>query len=67
MKRWVLKTAWRTVYPVLRDWLNERALRLPASTKLRLAKRLGLEPDQIDAVEAALRVAVLDALDEWKP
>jgi len=43
----------------LRKWLEERALRLPASKRKQIAETLHIEEELVEAVEEAIRAEVI--------
>jgi len=43
----------------LRKWLEERALRLPASQRKKIADTLHVEEEVVEAVEEAIRAEVI--------
>jgi hypothetical protein len=67
MKSWVQQWAWRSLYPVVRAWLEERALRLPRATRQWIAKRAGVEESVVEAIEADVREFVLHELERFQP
>ncbi len=67
MRQTLLRWAWQAIKPTLRQWLDERALRLPAHQRDALALRLRLPVQTIEQVENALRQMVLYRLERWNP
>ncbi len=67
MKQTILRWAWSALKPTLIRWLNERALRLPASQRDALAQRLRVPVQTVEQVESALRQVVLYRLERWNP
>jgi len=43
----------------LRRWLEERALRLPASQRKKIAETLHIEEELVEAVEEAIRAEII--------
>ncbi|MFN3689966.1 MAG: hypothetical protein ACK4UU_03465 [Fimbriimonadales bacterium] len=67
MKQTILRWAWGVLKPTLMQWLNERALRLPAHQRDALAQRLRVPVQTIEQVETALRQVILHRLERWEP
>jgi predicted nucleic acid-binding OB-fold protein len=47
----------------LRKWLEERALRLPVSERKKIAQRLRVDEELVQAVEEAIVIEVIRRLD----
>jgi hypothetical protein len=56
-----------TIKPLLTEWLEERALRLPASERARLARQLQVDVQVVESLEATIRERVLNAIRSWNP
>ncbi len=67
MKRSLIRWLWRTILPVLSEWLEQRALRLPQAQRERLARQLHIDRRTIETIEDALREFVLRELQAWQP
>lgn len=67
MRQTILRWAWRQFKPTLLQWLNERALRLPAHQRDALAQRLRVPIQTVEQVETALRQLILHRLERWNP
>jgi hypothetical protein len=67
MRQTILRWAWNVLKPTLLQWLNERALRLPAHQRDALAQRLRTTVQTIEQVETALRQLVVYHLERWNP
>lgn len=52
---------------MLRQWLEERALRLSAAQRDALAQRLGVPVAVVEQVETMLRQLTLHQLERWNP
>jgi len=52
----------RPIRRALVDWLDERALRLPADKRAEIAAKLGVDISVVEAVEAAIREWVIARL-----
>ncbi|MCS7208762.1 MAG: hypothetical protein NZ874_04240 [Fimbriimonadales bacterium] len=67
MRQTILRWAWQVLKPALRQWLNERALRLPAHQRDALAQRLCVPVQTVEQVETVLRQLALYQLERWNP
>ncbi len=59
LKRSVLKAVLRPFRALLEQWLKTRALRLPRNTREELAKRFGVSPETIDAINQAVKTRAI--------
>lgn len=67
MRHAILRWAWQVVKPSLREWLDERALRLPAHQRDALAHRLGMPPQTVEQIATLLRQITLHQQERWNP
>ncbi|MCX7925663.1 MAG: hypothetical protein N2554_07630 [Fimbriimonadales bacterium] len=67
MRQTILRWVWGVLKPTLRQWLSERALRLPAHQRDALAQRLRVPVQTVEQVETTMRQVVLYHLERWNP
>jgi hypothetical protein len=56
-----------TIKPLITEWLEERALKLTASERARLARQLQVDVQVVESLEATIRERVLNAIKVWNP
>lgn len=61
------KLLWSLARPIIREWLVDRALRLPLPVRTALARQLEVPPEVLDGVTVALADHILADLDHWTP
>lgn len=67
MRRAIWRWLWQGLRPVVREWLSERALRLPQSQRSAFARRFGVPVESVEQLEQALRQLVLYQIERWEP
>lgn len=61
----MLRILKRTIYPHLRNYLEERGLVLPVATRIKIANQTGLSVGQVQEVADLIKQYLLQALDQW--
>jgi hypothetical protein len=67
MTKTLIRMLLGTIKPLLTEWLEERALRLPDSERARLAQQLQVDVSVVESLEATIRERVLNAIRSWNP
>jgi len=67
MTRALIRMVLGAIKSLLTEWLEERALRLPASERARLARQLQVDVQVVEFVESTIRERVLNAIWSWSP
>lgn len=59
--------AWGLVKPVVKDWLQQRALAIPAAKKAEIAAKLGTTPEMVTLINQELAAQAVAEFDKFKP
>ena len=58
---------WNFAKPIIEEWLMDRALKLPASVVIQIAKQSNVSEEVVMQVNAYMISEALKALDKFKP
>jgi hypothetical protein len=67
MTKTLIRMLLGTIKSLITEWLEERALQLPASERARLARQLQVDVSVVESLEATIRERVLNAIRSWSP
>lgn len=67
MTKTLIRMLLGTIKPLITEWLEERALKLTASERARLARQLQVDVQVVESLEATIRERVLNAIKVWNP
>lgn len=67
MASFIVKSAWNSIKPAVREWLTTRALVLPVSKKAEIAKKYAVPVSVVDGINEELIAQAAVQLETFKP